>query len=416
MKREEFEKHRQLIRNEIFQSLDFSRETTDEEMYELIDRRLLDSVKELPMTASERLRMRKELFASIRKLDVLQELVDDPGVTEIMVNGTDNIFVEQRGRIRRYEAGFESKEKLEDVIQQIVAGCNRVVNEASPIVDARLENGSRVNIVLYPVALNGPVITIRRFPEHPMTIERLIRIGSLPAFLKEYLSTLVKAKYNIFISGGTGSGKTTFLNALSDSIPGDERVITIEDNAELQIRHIPNLVQLEARNANVEGCKEITIRDLIKSSLRMRPDRIVVGEVRGGEAIDMISAFNTGHDGSLSTGHANSARDMLSRLETMVLMGGMELPLPAIRRQLASGIDLIVHLGRLRDKSRKLLEICEVTGRLDVHTGEVELNSLYAFTETGTDDEGKIKGEWRKRNELEHKEKLQAAGLELPTE
>ena len=279
MKREEFEEHRQLIRNEIFQSLDFSRETTDEEMYELIDRRLLDSVKELPMTASERLRMRKELFASIRKLDVLQELVDDPGVTEIMVNGTDNIFVEQRGRIRRYEAGFESKEKLEDVIQQIVAGCNRVVNEASPIVDARLENGSRVNIVLYPVALNGPVITIRRFPEHPMTIERLIRIGSLPAFLKEYLSTLVKAKYNIFISGGTGSGKTTFLNALSDSIPGDERVITIEDNAELQIRHIPNLVQLEARNANVEGCKEITIRDLIKSSLRMRPDRIVVGEV-----------------------------------------------------------------------------------------------------------------------------------------
>ena len=416
MKREEFEEHRQLIRNEIFQSLDFSRETTDEEMYELIDRRLLDSVKELPMTASERLRMRKELFASIRKLDVLQELVDDPGVTEIMVNGTDNIFVEQRGRIRRYEAGFESKEKLEDVIQQIVAGCNRVVNEASPIVDARLENGSRVNIVLYPVALNGPVITIRRFPEHPMTIERLIRIGSLPAFLKEYLSTLVKAKYNIFISGGTGSGKTTFLNALSDSIPGDERVITIEDNAELQIRHIPNLVQLEARNANVEGCKEITIRDLIKSSLRMRPDRIVVGEVRGGEAIDMISAFNTGHDGSLSTGHANSARDMLSRLETMVLMGGMELPLPAIRRQLASGIDLIVHLGRLRDKSRKLLEICEVTGRLDVHTREVELNSLYAFTETGTDDEGKIKGEWRKRNELEHKEKLEAAGLELPTE
>jgi len=348
-------------------------------------------------------------------LDVLQQLVDDPNVTEIMINGKDQIFIEKSGKLQKYEIQFESTEKLEDVIQQIVAKCNRVVNEASPIVDARLDNGARVNVVLDPIALNGPIVTIRRFPDHPITMEQLIKFESISPFLSAYLSCLVQAGYNIFVSGGTGSGKTTFLNALSDSIPNDERIITVEDNAELQILHIPNLVRLESRNANVEGCREITIRDLIRSSLRMRPDRIIVGEVRGSEAIDMIQAMNTGHDGSMSTGHANSSADMLSRLETMILMG-MDLPLAAIRRQLASGIDIIVQLGRLRDKSRKILEVCEITGKISKDTGEVEIRPLYVFTETEQKENGKVKGEWRKANELQNMAKLKAAGILLPSE
>ena len=317
------------------------------------------------------------------------------------MNGPGEIFVERAGRISRHKETFESAQKLSDVVQQIVAGCNRVVNEASPIVDARLKNGARANIVLAPVALDGPILTIRRFPEQPITMQGLIAFGALPEALFEFLSVLVRSGCNIFISGGTGSGKTTFLNALSDSVPGDERVITIEDNAELQIRHIPNLVRMEARNANVEGCQEITIRDLIKSSLRMRPDRIIVGEVRGSEAIDMIQAMNTGHDGSMSTGHANSTKDMLSRLETMILMG-MELPLQAVRRQIASAIDVIVHLSRMRDKSRKLVEICEVTGQIDAVTGEVETRPLFQFRETGQDAAGNITGVWEKQNEFQN--------------
>ena len=401
---------RHAIREEILSDMDFSRDVDDEEMWERIDSHILTTCRHLSLSLDDKKRLRQSLFHSIRKLDVLQELVDDPRCTEIMVNGMDSVFVERNGELFKLDAHFESREKLEDVVQQVVAGCNRVVNESSPIVDARLRNGSRVNIVLPPVALNGPIITIRRFPEHPITMDRLIALGSIPGPIASWLQCLVTAGYNVFVSGGTGSG--TFLNALSDSIPQDERVITIEDNAELQILHVPNLVRLETRNANVEGCKEITIRDLIRSSLRMRPDRVIVGEVRGAECLDMLQAMNTGHR-SMSTGHANSARDMMSRLETMVLMG-MDLPLPAIRGQIASGIDIIVHLGRLRDRTRKTLEICELTGRLTPGTGEIELQTLFRFEEKGETPDGHIQGVWRKEGELERTDKLAAAGCSLP--
>lgn len=395
------------LKEKLTESIDYSRESSDEEIQELIDTMLTRESKKVPLTLSERDRLRRELFHAIRKLDVLQEFVDDPQVTEIMVNGPDNIFVEREGRLYKSDLAFESEEKLQNVVQQIVSDCNRVVNEASPIVDARLQNGSRVNVVLNPVALNGPILTIRRFPEEPVTMEDLISFGSVTREVCEWLGRLVQAKYNIFISGGTGSGKTTFLNALSNYIPKEERIITIEDSAELQIRSIPNLVRMETRNANVEGCREITIRDLIKTSLRMRPDRIIVGEVRGGEAFDMMQCLNTGHDGSMSTGHANSSVDMLSRLENMILMG-MEIPLDAIRQQIASGIDIIVHLGRLRDKSRKVLEIVEVLG---YEQGKIELQSLYRFMETGEDKKGRVLGELVKKGELTYVEKLQSAGL-----
>lgn len=395
------------LKEKLTESIDYSRESSDEEIQELIDTMLTRESKKVPLTLSERDRLRRELFHAIRKLDVLQEFVDDPQVTEIMVNGPDNIFVEREGRLYKSDLAFESEEKLQNVVQQIVSDCNRVVNEASPIVDARLQNGSRVNVVLNPVALNGPILTIRRFPEEPVTMEDLISFGSVTKEVCEWLGRLVQAKYNIFISGGTGSGKTTFLNALSNYIPKEERIITIEDSAELQIRSIPNLVRMETRNANVEGCREITIRDLIKTSLRMRPDRIIVGEVRGGEAFDMMQCLNTGHDGSMSTGHANSSVDMLSRLENMILMG-MEIPLDAIRQQIASGIDIIVHLGRLRDKSRKVLEIVEVLG---YEQGKIELQSLYRFMETGEDKKGRVLGELVKKGELTYVEKLQSAGL-----
>ncbi len=403
---------RSAIREEVLSSLDFSREITDSEMYELIDRVIGERARYRSMGLEERKRLRMQVFHSIRKLDVLQHLVDDPTVTEIMVNGTDNIFIEKNGSIMQSDVRFDSRQKLEDVVQQIVASCNRVVNESSPIVDARLENGSRVNVVLAPVALNGPIVTIRRFPDKPITMDRLIELGSISEYLKCYIQVLIKAGYNIFISGGTGSGKTTFLNALSDFIPKDQRLISIEDNAELQIRGVPNLVRMEARNANVEGCRPITIRDLIKSSLRMRPDWIVVGEVRGDECVDMLQAMNTGHM-AMSTGHANSAEDMLSRIETMVLMG-MEIPLAAVRGQIASGIDIVVHLGRLRDKSRKVLEICEIEKEIDPVTGKIGVNTLFKFEETGLDADGKIVGKWRKENDLKAVEKLVAAGQKLP--
>ena len=409
----QLEIYKKQLTEAVYASLDFGLDTSDTEMYALIDEKLDTFCVSHGLSLELRRKLRRDVFSAIRELDVLQPLLDDPRVTEIMVNGPDEIFVERAGRLSRHTETFESAQKLSDVVQQIVAGCNRVVNEASPIVDARLKNGARVNIVLSPVALNGPILTIRRFPEHPITMRGLIAFGALPEELFSFLSVLVKAGCNIFISGGTGSGKTTFLNALSDSVPEDERVITIEDNAELQIRHIPNLVRMEARNANVEGCQEITIRDLIKSSLRMRPDRIIVGEVRGSEAIDMIQAMNTGHDGSMSTGHANSTKDMLSRLETMILMG-MELPLAAVRRQIASAIDVIVHLSRMRDKSRKLVEICEVTGQIDAVTGEVETRPLFAFRETGQDAEGNISGIWEKQHDFQNMEKIRAAGLTLP--
>lgn len=395
------------LRQKVQERMNYGRDFTDAEVEETIDEVLMEQENLTVYPVNIRRKLKKELFDSLRRLDILQKFVDDSSVTEIMINGPQRIFIEQSGQLKKLDTGFDSMEKLQDVIQQIVAGCNRVVNEASPIVDARLPNGSRVNIVMNPIALNGPIVTIRRFPDKPITMEQLIARKSISPEAAQFLEKLVQAKYNIFISGGTGSGKTTFLNVLSGFIPHDERVITIEDSAELQIQGIENLVRLETRNSNVEGCPEITIRDLIRSSLRMRPDRIIVGEVRGAEAIDMMQCLNTGHDGSMSTGHANSARDILSRLENMVLMG-VELPLAAIRQQIASGIDIVVHLGRLRDKSRRVLEISEVTGYED---GKIMLNSLYQFEEGGQDSEGKIEGTLQNKGRLFRTEKLAAAGL-----
>lgn len=399
--------HWNRIKNMIMEEMDLSREVADEEIRKLIDAQIIQCSKENYIPIEERHRLSRELFFDIRKLGILQELIEDDSITEIMVNGVEHIFIERNGKIQEWDQNFASKEKLSDVIQQIVAECNRVVNEASPIVDARLENGARVNVILPPVALNGPILTIRRFADTAITMERLIEWNSLTGEMAEYLGKLVKAKYNIFISGGTGSGKTTFLNALTAYIPADERIITIEDSAELKVQGIPNLVQLETRNANVEGCIPITIRDLIKASLRQRPDRIVIGEVRGAECIDLLSAMNTGHDGSLSTGHGNSARDMISRLETMVLMG-MDIPMAAIEKQIASAIDIFVHLGRMRDKSRKVLEITEVLG---YEKGEIKLNSLYRYEESLNSKRGGLCGTWRKMGELKNIEKLKSTGL-----
>lgn len=398
---------KQEIKSRLLEKLDHSMEMEDEAVQELVENEVWLMGKETYIPLAEKKRLCREIYYAIRKYDVLQELLEDETVTEIMVNGPDHIFIEKEGRLQQWQTAFESEDKLLDVIQKIVAKANRVVNESSPIVDARLF-GSRVHVVLPPVALNGPILTIRRFGKTPLLIPELLRIGSVSQEICTFLEKLVIAGYNIFISGGTGSGKTTFLNALSSFIPRTERIITIEDSAELQIQGNDNLVRLETRNANVEGCKPVTIRDLIRASLRMRPDRIIVGEVRGAEAIDMLQALNTGHDGSLSTGHANSAADMIARLETMVLMG-MELPLAAIRRQIAGGVDLIVHLGRLRDKSRRVLSVSEVVG---YEQGEVLLSVLYEFQETG-ERSGKVQGIWKKTGSLVHTEKLQQAGITL---
>lgn len=398
---------KQEIKSRLLEKLDHSMEMEDEAVQELVEKEVWLMGKETYIPLAEKKRLCREIYYAIRKYDVLQELLEDETVTEIMVNGPDHIFIEKEGRLQQWQTAFESEDKLLDVIQQIVAKANRVVNESSPIVDARLF-GSRVHVVLPPVALNGPILTIRRFGKTPLLIPELLRLGSVSQEICTFLEKLVIAGYNIFISGGTGSGKTTFLNALSSFIPRTERIITIEDSAELQIQGNDNLVRLETRNANVEGCKPVTIRDLIRASLRMRPDRIIVGEVRGAEAIDMLQALNTGHDGSLSTGHANSAADMIARLETMVLMG-MELPLAAIRRQIAGGVDLIVHLGRLRDKSRRVLSVSEVVG---YEQGEVLLSVLYEFQETG-ERNGKVQGIWKKTGSLVHTEKLQQAGITL---
>lgn len=398
---------RRKLRQMVQERLDYGRDYTDEEVEDTIDEVLMEQENLELCSVELRRRLRRELFDSLRRLDILQIFVDDSSVTEIMINGLDHIFVERDGQLQELDRAFDSMEKLQDVIQQIVAGCNRVVNEASPIVDARLSNGARVNIVMSPIALNGPIITIRRFPDKPITMQKLIAMETISPEAADFLKTLVKAGYNIFVSGGTGSGKTTFLNVLSGFIPSEQRIITIEDSAELQLQGLPNLVRLETRNGNAEGCREIGIRELIRSSLRMRPDRIIVGEVRGAEAIDMLQCMNTGHDGSMSTGHANSAADMLSRLENMVLMG-MDLPLPAIRNQIASGVDIIVHLGRIRDKSRKVLEITEVIG---CENGEIRLNPLYCFEELGENSEGYVVGRLRKKGGLLHEGKLKAAGL-----
>lgn len=398
---------KQELHHRILEQLDYGREQSDEEVMEIIDEVLLEEQLLRLLPVSESHHLRRELFYSLRRLDILQSLIEDQGITEIMINGPGSIFVERAGHLQELDVGFESEEKLQNVIQQIVAGCNRVVNEASPIVDARLSNGARVNIVMSPIALNGPIVTIRRFPDTPVTMEELIRWESISRKAAEFLQLLVQAGYNIFISGGTGSGKTTFLNVLSGYIPAWERVITIEDSAELQLQGLRNLVRMETRNSNVEGCREISIRDLIRTSLRMRPNRIIVGEVRGAEAVDMMQCLNTGHDGSMSTGHANSAQDMLSRLENMILMG-MDIPLAAIKKQIVSGIDIIVHLGRLRDRSRKVLEVSEV---LDCEEECIRLNPLYRFEETGESGEGRVLGCLVRKGGLMHDQKLKAAGL-----
>ena len=382
MNREKFREMYDLL----MEQLDVSRELSDDEILGVIDELILTQARELFLSLKEKVELRQELFCSVRKLDVLQELIDDESVTEIMVNGPDHIFVERGGKLTRWNKVFTSEEKLEDVIQQIVGRCNRVVNESMPIVDARLENGARVNAVVYPV--------------DPITMEKLIAFGSITEECAQFLKKLVQARYSIVIGGGTGSGKTTFLGAVTEYIPKDERLITIEDNAELKIRGIDNLVCLEAKMANMAGAVSVTIRDLIRSALRMRPDRIIVGEVRGGEAVDMLQSLNTGHDGSLSTLHANSSQDMLSRIETMTLMG-IDLPLEAIRRQIASGVDILVHLGRMRDKSRKLLEITEVCG---FENGEIQTRPLYRWEE----GKGLVK-----TGELLHCEKMKRAGIRL---
>lgn len=379
----------------------------DQEIYRQIDDLILEETRNRYVSLRRKEALRTELFNSIRKLDILQELIDDDSVTEIMVNGTEGIFLERNGRLLCWEKKITSKEKLEDMVQQIAGRCNRIVNESVPVADARLSDGSRVSLVLPPVALNGPVITIRRFPKNPIHMDRLVELGAVTTEAAAFLRALVRSGYNIFISGGTGSGKTTFLNALSDFIPKEERIITIEDNAELQIQGAENLVRLEARQANTEGKNSVTIRDLIKASLRMRPDRIVVGEVRGEEALDMIQSMNTGHDGSLSTGHANSPRDMLSRLETMILMA-MELPLSAIRRQIASAVDILIHLGRMRDRSRKVIEIVEITG-YDRASGEITERTLFQLEETKEQPMGVLV----RKQELLHVEKLNRAGIVL---
>lgn len=380
--------------------IDLTEDISDDELLEKIDVVLIREGKRRGMSVSERTRRRKELFDSFRRLDILQELVDDESITEIMVNGMEAIFLERAGIVSRWDKRFATSQSLENVIQQIVARVNRVVNTSSPIADARLEDGSRVNIVLPPAAPDGPILTIRKFSGTPLTMDRLIELGSITEEAADFMRKMVIAGYNIFISGGTGSGKTTFLNALSQYIPEQDRVITIEDSCELQLHGIPNLVRLEARNSNLEGENAITIRDLIRTSLRMRPNRIVVGEIRGPEALDMLQAMNTGHDGSLSTGHANSPEDMMARIETMVLMGG-DLPISAIRGQIASALDIIVHLGRMRDGRRKVISIMEVL-RVD-EKGEIRSHALYRYDR----EKGTLVAEGR----LEARRKLEAAGL-----
>ncbi|OEF99454.1 pilus assembly protein [Vulcanibacillus modesticaldus] len=389
--------------------LDLAKNLSDEELRQFIEDKVFVFSKERFLPAQQKIVLVDRIFYSFRGYDILQPLLNDKTITEIMINGVDEIFIEKNGVISKLPMKFSSQEKLEDIIQSIVAKVNRVVNESMPIVDARLKDGSRVNIVLPPIALRGPTMTIRKFPENPLKVEDLIRMDALNEEISMFLEKIVVSKYNIFISGGTGSGKTTFLNILSNFIPADERIVTIEDSAELQINNIPNLVQLETRNANTEGKGEITIRDLIKTSLRMRPNRIIVGEVRGAEALDMLQAMNTGHEGSLSTGHANSTLDMLSRLETMVLSGA-DLPVAVVRKQISSAIDIMIHLGRLRDHSRRVLEISEVIGMKE---GEIQLNKLYEFVEVSQSNDGMIIGEFKTTgNKLQKLTKLLMAGYD----
>ena len=413
MSEKSLEKIQQEIQEELLRELEQGVSFSDEQMQDEIEIRVLKRGQMEYLTIEEKMELVKKIFNSVRRLDVLQELLEDPVITEIMINGPDHIFIEKGGRLLDSGKKFPSQAKLEDVIQQIVSKVNRVVNEASPIVDVRLLDGSRVNVVLPPVALDGPVMTIRRFPENPFDMDKLLELGSITEEVAVFLRTLVEARYNIFISGGTGSGKTTFLNALSNYIPSTERIVTIEDSAELQIQNIANLVRLETRNANLEGKNEITVRDLVRSALRQRPDRIIIGEIRDAAVIELLSAMNTGHDGSISTGHANSPVDMLRRLETLVLTG-MDIPLQAVRSQIASAIEIVVQLGRLRDKSRKVLEIDEVCG---IEDGEIVLRPLYKFQETKGSSKEHVKGHLvATDHRLANRDKLIMAGKETADE
>lgn len=405
---------REELRKEVREEVSGIQQISDEELYEIIDRHIFKKGEEEYLPLKERIELRTGLFNSFRKLDILQQLLDDTEVTEVMINGPEHIFLERKGVMETWNQEFDSEEQLEDMVQQIVSRVNRTVNVASPIADARLPDGSRVHVVLPPISLDGPVVTIRKFPRQ-ITMQMLIESGTVSTEAAKFLEKLVRAGYNIFISGGTNSGKTTFLNALSAYIPQEERVITIEDSAELQIQQVKNLIRLETRSANPQGEGAISIGDLIRASLRMNPDRIIVGEVRGKEALELLNSYNTGHDGGMSSGHGNNPKDMLARLETMVLMGA-DLPLPAIRSQIASALDILIHLGRLRDKSRKVLWIVEVEG---YEKGEIQLHTLYEFQETSEEnkeqrrDESRVEGVLQKMGELKHQEKLWAAGETL---
>lgn len=398
----------EIISQRVLERLDYHKDISDEELIFFIDSEISEYKKIRYINISQRQKLKKDIYNSLRGLDILQDLVDDSEITEIMVNGCNDIFVEKNGSLYKLNKRFNSPKKLDEVVRLIVSRNNKAVNINNPIADAMLENGSRVNIMLPPIALNGPIITIRRFPDNPITMQQLIKYDSISREAADLLEKLVQAKYTIFISGGTGAGKSTLLNALSDYIPKDERIITIEDNAELRIMGVKNLVRLEARASTLGADNEVTIRDLLKASLRSRPDRIIIGEIRGAEAIDMLQAVNTGHAGSMSTGHANGTLDMLYRLETMVMMG-MDLPLASIRRQIASGLDIMVHLGRLRDRTRRVLEINEIVG---LKNDEIELNCLYSFVEQGMEN-GKIIGHLEKRGDIICKEKLKMSDIRI---
>ena len=402
---DKIEKEKDILQEKLMDKLDLQQTLSDTEIHQIIEHEIFIRAKDVYLSLEEKRMLKKELFNTLRGLDVLSGLLEEEEISEIMINGKENIFIEKGGSIFKTEEVFSSEEKLRNVIQQIVSRCNRMVNETEPIVDARLEDGSRVNVVLPPVALNGAVMTIRKFPKTFFTMDRLIEMGSVTKEAANFLKRLVRAKYNIFISGGTGSGKTTFLNVLSNYIPENERVITIEDSAELQIHGISNLVRLETRNANVEGEHAITMSQLIKTALRMRPDRIIVGEVRDAAAMDMANSMLTGHDGSISTGHGNSAKEMLLRLETMILMG-YNMPVLAIRQHLAAAIDIVVHLGRLRDGSRKVLEISEILG---VENGEMQQHLLYQYHEY-LEEQGKVTGKLEQKAQLINRQKFLQSG------
>lgn len=410
MTREEKSEIVEKIRKKILEATNFA-VMSETDLEDAILQMLDEMFQDVYIPIEEKADITDQVYSAIRGLGILDSIIHDDTITEVMINGPDHVFIEQNGRVRRISDTFENEQKLEDIIQRVVGMAGREVNQANPIVDTRLPDGSRVNVVLPPISLNGAIVTIRKFSKEPMTIAKLIEYGSITQEIADVLEILVKAKYNIFICGGTGSGKTTFLNAVSHFIPKDERIITIEDSAELQIEGLDNLVSLETRNANTAGVGAVTIRDLIRSSLRMRPERIIVGEVRGAEALDMLQAMNTGHDGSLSTGHANSTKDMLSRLETMVLTGAEGLPLDAVRQQIASAIDIIIHLSRLRDRSRKTMEITEVTG---YENGQIQLNPLYVFEEDENSTLERVIGSLKRtKNPLVNQLKLRIAGINL---